>query len=249
MATRIYTIAAVLAGLVAGAGTAAAQEARLGSGTAQLSPATVASPVTLFVNGPLTIGSVTPSFGALAVGLTPDAPNVTAPLLGVTPLMSPDFTASYSADVIGSQIGVFAGYSGGASLFSAAPTPGWNFGASVGYRGFYVQAGISDNSGAQQRLTGDPKQGWLAGFGYKTGAFNVRLSYMTAQSLNAGESDARTWMIGGIYQLSARVRLNADAFTGRDPARDPRNAVTPAAAVNAAAPQGTGARVGVQLRF
>jgi predicted porin len=185
----------------------------------------------------------------MALGVAPDSPFATLPLFGANSLVSSDFSASYMTAFNGSEVGFFAGYSGGASLFTAAPTPGWNFGASVGYAGFYVQAGISDNSGGQQRLNGDlksdPKQGWLAGFGYKTGGLNLRLSYLAAQSLTANESDTRTWMIGGIYQISSRVRLNADAFTSpRAPAVS-----NPAAATNVAAPQGTGARVGVQLRF
>ena len=251
----LYRVAVGVAAVSISAGSAYAQEARLGSPkftapvSASQANATSSNQVALSVITPLTLGSLTPTFGAMSIGVAPDSPFGTIPLFGANSLVSPDFSASYLTAFNRSEVGLFAGYSGGASLFSAAPTAGWNFGASVGYAGFYLQAGISDNSGAQQRLNGDlkvdPKQGWLAGFGYRAGALNLRLSYMAAQSVTSSEPDSRTWMIGGIYQLSSRLRLNADAFTS------PRAAAVsnPAAATNAAAPQGTGARVGVQLRF
>ncbi len=195
---------------------------------------------------PFTIGYVSPAFGAVTLGVSPQNPFAAAPLSGAsTGLGSSDFSATYKTDVYGSQFGVTAGFVNGGSMFTSAPTPGWNFGATVGYAGFYVHAGVSD--GSQQRLTYDPSRGWLAGFGYEAGALNLRFSYMAAQSLNTNEGgDARTWMIGGIYRLNSRLRLNADAFTSRDL----RAVSTPTAAATAAtAPQGTGARVGVQLRF
>jgi hypothetical protein len=57
----------------------------------------------------------------------------------------------------------------------------------------------------------------------------------------------RLWMVGGIFQLTPRVRLNADAFTGGHDVRGLTNVFS--ATSNTAAPQGTGGRVGIQLKF
>ena len=47
------------------------------------------------------------------------------------------------------------------------------------------------------------------------GAFDLRLTYMAAEPIGFTDRDvvSRLWMIGGIYQLTPRVRVNADAFT------------------------------------
>jgi len=142
---------------------------------------------------------------------------------------------------------MFGGYSSRANLFESTPTTGWTFGASVGYAGFYVRGGMSsDAAQAAAKILNDANRGWLAGFGYEIGAFDLRITYMAAEPIGMTDREvvSRLWMIGGIYQLSPRIRFNADAFTG---GRDISTFRT--APANAAAPQGTGARVGVQLKF
>ncbi len=242
-----FKVALLILALGALSAPAAAQQTRLGSSFTETITASEPT-TTVSASGftPLATGSFTPAFGALALGVSSNATPVgTAPLFGSDPLASQNFNASFATTVYGSELGFFAGYNGANSMFNMTPTPGYNLGATVGFGGFYVAAGVSDNTQQTLRLTNDPKQGWLAGFGYKRGAFNVRFSYMMAQGFSGAEPDTRTWMIGGIYQLNSSLRLNADAFTS------PRAAAaftTPAPATNAA-PQGTGARVGLQLRF
>ena len=248
--SKVVLAKVVLVSLALGAlsAPAVAQQARLGTSLSDTTPAGEPT-TTVSASGftPLATGSFTPAFGALALGVSSTGPTGgTAPLFGGDPLASQNFNASFATTVYGSELGFFAGYNGANSMFNMTPTPGYNMGATVGYAGFYLQAGVSDNTQQTLRLTNDPKQGWLAGFGYKRGAFNVRFSYMTAQGFSGAgpDTDTRTWMIGGIYQLSSRLRLNADAFTS------PRaTAVTTPAPATNAAPQGTGARVGLQLRF
>jgi hypothetical protein len=241
---------AVLSGVIAGffagavATAAVAEEARLGDAATTSAPAPAPAPLSMSVIEPLTINYLSPVFGNVTLGLVPDNYFAVSSVYGVAPVLAPDFAADYQTRLLGSDIGLFAGYTGGDSLFMTAPTAGWNFGASLGYRGFYFEAGLSDSG--QQRLTPETQQGWLAGFGYRTGGLNLRLRYMAAQSLTSTDqdSDNRTWIIGGIYQISPRLRVNADAFTGGRELR-----VNSAPQPASAAPQGTGARVGVQLRF
>ncbi len=206
-------------------------------------------PVSATVFEPVTSTFLTAAFGGAALGAQPES----SALLRASGMSSPrDFAASYKASLFGnSRLGVFGGYNSRANLFESAPTTGWNFGATVGYAGFYLRAGLSSDANQNSaRLVNDVNRGWLAGFGYEFGSFDVRVTYMNAESVglaNVNEPDNRMWMIGGIYQLTPRVRVNADAFTGGRDMRSTANVVT--APSQTVAPQGTGARVGVQLKF
>jgi hypothetical protein len=195
-------------------------------------------PVSVSVFEPVTSGAFTPGFGNATLGVLPDG----------SPFQ--DFTATYKAGLLGSEVGVFGGFNSRANMFESAPTNGWNFGASFGYRGFYLRAGMSsDATLASATLLNDANKGWLAGLGYAFGAFDLRVTYMASQSIGLMNNvpDSRLWMIGGIYQLTPRVRVNADAFTGGRDLRSTTNVLT--APAQTVAPQGTGARVGVQLKF
>jgi hypothetical protein len=196
------------------------------------------APVSGTVFEPISSGYFTPGFGGATLGVLPDG----------SPFQ--DFAATYKAGLFGSQVGIFGGFNTRANMFETAPTTGWNFGASVGYGGFYLRAGMSSDAAlASASLINDTNKGWLAGFGYEFGAFDLRVTYMASQSIGVANNapDNRLWMIGGIYQLTPRMRVNADAFTGGRDLRTTTNVLT--APAQTVAPQGTGARVGVQLKF
>ena len=254
MASRFALIALILLAITYGSPTPAkAVDVRPGQAPADIhtvSPvaisASVFEPVTANYN------FLTPAFGGATLGILPDSPLSVRSFNGMTDA-GQDFAASYLAQFNSGQLGIFGGYNSVANLYETAPTTGWNFGASVGYAGFYLRAGMSsDATGPAAHLFDDANRGWLAGVGYQTGALNLRVTYMAAQPIGlvdrALENDKRLWMIGGIYQLTPRIRFNADAFTSS------RNALANASVFtapvnNTATPQGTGARVGVQLKF
>jgi hypothetical protein len=248
MFRRVASTAFILLTVLASGLSASAAEVQTGKiGTEQAKAPTV----TTSVFEPIITRSMTPALGRGTLGVLPDAHIPEGPLAGaLTPPTYPDFAASAKVGVMGGEFGVFSGYNSRANLFESAPTTGWNFGASVGYAGFYLRAGVSsDAAEAAARIVNDSNRGWLAGLGYEFGAFDLRLTYMASTPIGITDRDvvSRLWMIGGIYQLSPRIRLNADAFTGN---RDFRNGATVLTMpVNSAAPQGTGARVGVQLKF
>lgn len=195
------------------------------------------------------------SMDALTVGITPaysvfgtsQFANARSGGLGITD--ATNVSSEFNTAVRGGTIGLFGDVSERPSLFALAPAPAWNMGGSLGYAGFYLRAGLSETPqlGPFQRT-----QGWQAGLGFASGGFDVRLMFLTAQTGNfsSGETemDSQRWMVGGIYRLSSSLRLNADAFYGL---RDSRAGTffTPAPAAGTQPPQGTGARVGVQLRF
>ena len=195
------------------------------------------------------------SMDALSIGITPAYSVLGSSLpvtsrtggLGVSDAFN--FSSEYRTTIQGGNVGVFGDVAERPSLFALAPATAWNMGGSLGYAGFYLRAGLSATPalGPFQRT-----QGWQAGLGFATGGFDVRLTFLTAQTGNftSGETemDSQRWMVGGIYRLSSSLRLNADAFYGL---RDSRTGMffIPQPAAGTQPPQGTGARVGVQLRF
>jgi len=191
------------------------------------------SPVTAFPGGVLTIGYFTPAYGEVTLNVSPSG-QLSARTL--------------SSDLVSiGRIGVFAGYDERPSVLALSPTTSWNFGASVGYAGFYVRGGVNEAAPIGPLLG---TQGLQAGFGYEIGALDLRMTYLTSQHMGLGvgaaerEIDSQQWAIGGIYQITSRIRLNADAFYGVGETKGTPVAVSP---LNA--PPGTGARVGVELRF
>lgn len=226
------------------AGPVSAAEAPL-SATPDANPLGPAFVNSDFVSGAavLTLGSLSPTFGAVTVGISSATSAMIAARSGQ------DISGGYATDLYGSQVGIFGGYADRPAQFAPVPSTSWNLGASVGYAGFYVRGAFTD---VAERGLVDTWRSWAAGFGYGTGNLDLRLSYIISDASRSlvqsnGGLDASQWLIGGNYQLTPRIRVNADAFYGnRDTAAIyGRLSATPG--VNA--PQGTGARVGVQLRF
>jgi predicted porin len=192
-------------------------------------------------NNSLRIGYQSPDAGTFSLG----APLVGRRTIGGFGVASAqDVSARYSTHLFGGDVGVFGGYADQPSTLSLSPVSSWNFGATVGYAGVYVLGGVSDTAAFGPFMG---REGWAAGFGYDMGSVDLRLTYAAEVSnLSTLEHAADTQQItlGGIYSISPRFSLNADAFySGRE--RVPFFLAAPAAKT----PQGTGARVGVQLRF
>jgi hypothetical protein len=183
----------------------------------------------------------------MTVGLA--TPNTTLTVANAASLTDgQDVSAGYAATIYGSQVGVFGGYADRRSALALEPATSWNLGVTVGYAGFYLRGAFTD---VAERSVIDTWQSWQAGFGYAVGDLDLRVTYVQSE-LSAGVAkaigglDSTQWMVGGNYQITPRIRFNADAFYGlRDAAVAGRLSANP----SATAPQGTGARVGVQLQF
>jgi hypothetical protein len=229
----------VTAGLVTAGRPAAAAER-----PAAPAPATPLSSLFVSSMDALTIG-ITPAYGIL--GGLPVTSRAGGGGLGVADIFN--FSSEYTTSVYGGNVGLFGQRADLPSLFAPAPVSAWNMGGSLGYAGFYLRAGVSGTPalGPFQRT-----QGWQAGLGFASGGFDFRVTFLTAQAGNFStgdtEMESQRWTLGGIYRLSSSLRLNADAFYGL---RDSRTGMffTPQPAAGTQAPPGTGARVGVQLRF
>jgi hypothetical protein len=233
-----FTVAVCAAGLLAFAGRPAlAADAHAGAFAPSLSTVT---------SDNLTIGYFTPAYGLGTLGLSPIAPALSRTLGtgGVNLVQTFESGGRYTTPLSFARVGVFGNYDQRQSILGLAPATAWTFGASVGYAGFYVQGGVNESASVGPMLG---MQGLQAGFGYEIGSFDLRVTYLTAQGVGISDRsvDNRQMTLGGIYQLTPRIRLNADAFYGISDGRRPALAVQSPLA----APPGTGARVGVELRF
>ncbi|NKB43158.1 MAG: hypothetical protein GKS03_02650 [Alphaproteobacteria bacterium] len=148
-----------------------------------------------------------------------------------------DAYGSYATSFMGGQFGVFGGVKDQQSAFSMELTTSRTVGASVGYAGFYVRGAYQD-AGPDGLLDG--RRAWQAGLGYGSGDFDVRVTYVESAFVQGSptELEGKQWMIGGLVQVTPSILLNANAFI-----------VDRELAMPTVEPPGTGARVGVQLRF
>ena len=210
------------------------------------------------INSRLTISAfesvvvgLTPANRSVAFGALPGEPFAGDVLNGMSGGLALadafDIAGKYTADLYGGRVGVYGGYADRPSTLSLIPDTAWNFGASVGFAGFYVRGGISDMTAAGYL---QDVHGWEAGLGYETGGFDLRLTYAASQSAGdlgtvERQLDSKQWTLGGDYQITPRLRLNANAFYDMHNSGLPPLSVAPTMVT----PQGTGARVGVQLRF
>jgi predicted porin len=240
---RLVLAIGVAAAALSGAGSGAAgAEAAAPLATAD-SPPPPKSELSVSSNNSLGIGYQGTAAGTFSLG-APLIGGRSAGGLGVA--NAQDVSARFSTHLFGGDIGVFGGYADRPSTLSLSPVSSWNFGATVGYAGVYVLGGVSDSAAFGPFLG---REGWAAGLGYDMGSFDLRLTYAAEASdvravNRSGDTLQQQITLGGIYSISPRFSLNADAFySGRE------RGLLYLSAPTAKTPQGTGARVGVQLRF
>jgi len=239
---RLGLAIGVFSGLFAGAasGALAAEAVTLPALAAPIPPPK--SQLSVSSNNGLGIGYQSPVTGAFSLG----APLVSRrPVGGIGVANSQDVSARFSTHLFGGDVGVFGGYADQPSTLSLSPVSSWSFGATVGYAGVYLLGGVRDTAAFGPFLG---REGWAAGLGYDMGSFDLRLTYAAEASdlaaLNRAGDVQQQITLGGIYSISPRFSLNADAFySGRE------RSLLYLTAPTAKTPQGTGARVGVQLRF
>lgn len=186
----------------------------------------------------LTIGYTLPAFGTFIVDVTAasdlEAGAMAHSLSQAEPI---DVYGAYSTSFLGGEVGVFGGYSDSRSAFNLETTTTSMLGASFGYAGFYLR-GAYEASGPDGLLDG--RRAWQAGLGYGSDDFDLRVTYVQSafQQGSPTELEGKQWMIGGLVQLTPSILLNANAFV------IDRELVMPTVEL-----PGSGARVGVQLRF
>ena len=186
----------------------------------------------------LTIGYALPAFGMFTFDVNAGDQGWTEQNTTALNRGQPvDVYGTYLTSVLGGEVGVFGGVADFRSAFTLETAQSRTVGASVGYAGFYLRGAYQD-AGPDGLLDG--RRAWQAGLGYGSDGFDVRVTYMQSAFLQGGptELEGKQWMIGGLVQLTPTIMLNANAFY------IDREMIMPRVE-----PPGTGARVGLQLRF
>lgn len=201
-------------------------------------PVSFTAGVDVVTDAELTIGTSLPALGIYSLNVTASDANWADTSVFMSQRISDDDAyGSYANSFLGGQFGVFGGVKDQQSALSMALTTSRTVGASIGYAGFYVRGAFQD-TGPDGLLDG--RRAWQAGLGYGSGDFDVRLTYVESAFVQGGptELEGKQWMIGGLVQVTPSILLNANAYIVD------RELVMPTVE-----PPGTGARVGVQLRF
>lgn len=201
-------------------------------------PVSFTAPTDTLTNPDLTIGYSLPAFGTF--NLNADEPdsswsnNINS---SNDSALDTDAYGSFATSVFGGQVGLFGGMTDQQNAFALETTTSRTIGASVGYAGFYLRGAYQD-AGPDAFLEG--RRAWQAGLGFGSGDFDVRVTYVQSAFAQGGptELEGKQWMIGGLVQLTPSILLNANAFY-----------IDRELAMPTVEPPGTGARVGVQLRF
>lgn len=201
-------------------------------------PVSFTAPSDTLTNPELTIGYTLPAFGTFTLNADVSE-NPWFSDLNATPdnIADTEGYGSFATSVFGGQVGVFGGMTDQQSAFALETTTSRTIGASVGYAGFYLRGAYQD-AGPDAFLEG--RRAWQAGLGFGSGDFDVRVTYVQSAFAQGGptELEGKQWMIGGLVQLTPSILLNANAFY-----------IDRELAMPTVEPPGTGARVGVQLRF
>lgn len=186
----------------------------------------------------LTIGQSLPALSLVTLDVDGASQYWDQPPSRLSQSMSTDnASGSYATSFMGGQFGVFGGVKDQQSAFSMELTTSRTVGASVGYAGFYLRGAYQD-AGPDGLLDG--RRAWQAGLGYGSGDFDVRFTYVESAFVQGSptELEGKQWMIGGLMQVTPSILLNANAFI-----------VDRELTMPTVEPPGTGARVGLQLRF
>ena len=201
-------------------------------------PGSFTASVDVVTDADLTIGTPLPALGIFGLDAETSDANWGDTSVSLSQRMSDeDAYGSYATSFMGGQFGLFGGVKDQQSAFSMELTTSRTVGASVGYAGFYVRGAYQD-AGPDGLL--DSRRAWQAGLGYGSGDFDVRVTYVESAFVQGSptELEGKQWMIGGLVQVTPSILLNANAYI-----------VDRELAMPTVEPPGTGARVGVQLRF
>lgn len=201
-------------------------------------PVSFTAPTDTLTNPELTIGYTLPAFGTFNLDADEQTSSWSTSLTPSNdPSLDGDGYGSFATSVFGGQVGVFGGMTDQQNAFALETTTSRTIGASVGYAGFYLSGAYQD-AGPDVFLEG--RRAWQAGLGFGSGDFDVRVTYVQSAFAQGGptELEGKQWMIGGLVQLTPSILLNANAFI-----------IDRELAMPTVEPPGTGARVGVQLRF
>ena len=163
---------------------------------------------------------VTPNLNGFqaAASYTPSTANTDAPpdtggeMPGDSRVIS--FGGGYKGKFGDASVGITAGHT---TWDGAAEHTTTQFGAKVGFAGFSIGAQWAERSDDKDMSTKADVEGFQAGVGYKTGPWQVALTWLnTTDDVNpmvVGEVEHNQYTLGMAYSLGAGVSVGASVFT------------------------------------
>lgn len=166
---------------------------------------------------------VTPNLNGFqgAISFTPAHANNDTPAqtkgMNATDSQNVSAGAAYKRKLGDANVGLSAGYTkvDGKRGVNAEYTT-TQFGGIVSFAGFSVGAQWAKRKDDTPMSNADDREGFQAGIGYKTGPWNIALTWLNTtddHSMNPGEVEHNQYSLGMAYSLGAGISVGASVFT------------------------------------
>ena len=165
---------------------------------------------------------VTPNLNGFQGGIsyTPSQTNTDDPPktkgMDATEANNVSMGANYKGKFGDASIGISGGYTTVGGRGNNAEYNTVQAGMNVSFAGFSIGGHWAERSDDTAMSKVDDREGWMAGVGYKTGPWNVALTWLNTTddvSANPGEVEHNQYSLGMTYSLGAGVLVGASIFT------------------------------------
>ena len=177
---------------------------------------------------------VTPNLNGFQGGIsyTPSQTNTVNPPMTQGAMATESRNISVGANYKGKFGDASVGISGGYTVVDGAKGANaeyntTQFGMNVGFAGFSIGGHWAERSDDTPMSNADDREGFMAGVGYKTGPWNIALTWLNTTDdvsmYKAGEVEHNQYTLGMAYSLGAGVTVGASVFQVdlKDEAADP----------------------------
>ena len=223
------------------------------------------------------VGYITPNLNGFQGGIsyTPSQSNVNTPPQTKGADATEASNISLGANFKGKFGDASVAVSGGYTKVDGVKGPGGEYttlqgGLKVSFAGFSIGGHWAEREDDTPMSNADDREGYMAGIGYKTGPWNVALTWLNTTddvSDNPGEVEHNQYLLGMTYSLGAGVSVGASVFSidlqdeqavtdlgadGQPGGVDPNNADTNVNADTTTGGndnEGWGALVGIRVNF
>ena len=165
---------------------------------------------------------VTPNLNGFQGGIsfTPSQTNLDSPPqtkgMDATEADNVSVGANYKGKFGDAGVGISGGYTKVGGRGNNAEYNTIQAGMNVSFAGFSIGGHWAERKDDTAKLKVDDREGWMAGVGYKTGPWNVALTWLNTTddvSANPGEVEHNQYSLGMTYSLGAGVTVGASVFT------------------------------------
>lgn len=165
---------------------------------------------------------VTPNLNGFQGGIsfTPSQTNTDSPPktkgMDATEADNVSIGANYKGKFGDAGVGISGGYTRVGGRGNNAEYNTMQAGMNVSFAGFSIGGHWAEREDDTAMSKVDDREGWMAGVGYKTGPWNVALTWLNTTddvSMNPGEVEHNQYTLGMTYSLGGGVTVGASVFT------------------------------------